>query len=232
MTVLETLIESLHIGFVQLIAILMSHEEIVVVVNLLRSDREGYQHTDIMSHREIAQSLDLLRVQRTDDKVAIGRIRILQHLTDVGILGYVPSLDISRDAHCLQTVTSHQHTTIVFHHALAITIIVMQGKHNANTDCTLTHIGFLTGSNRIGLSWYLNLLWGSGRGRLLLRIRRERNLDEVATFQLIARRIHFGIGLDQFLNGKTILTGYAKNSLLTFHLMQLLILRSLSQGYL
>ena len=54
MTVLETLIESLHIGFVQLIAILMGHEEIVIIVNLLRIDGEGYQHTDIMSHREIA----------------------------------------------------------------------------------------------------------------------------------------------------------------------------------
>ena len=202
---------------VQGIAVLVHLEDIGIVIHLVAIDAEGYEQSDIMLAGESTQRFYLFAVKRTNNQVAVGSMGIGQNAFYVSVFRNVPCPDVCRDAVCLQAVASHQHAAIELHHALAVTILVVQGQHDSDANLPVANVRSL----HVGLR---RQLWrqGSSRGSGRLGIsRRIGNLDVVALFQLIARAVHLRIGIDEFLNGDSIFTGDAKNGLLAFHLVQL-----------
>ena len=140
MAVLETVVETLHIRIVQLVHVLLGLEQVIVVVNFLRISHERNKELDVASHRIVAQRLQLLGIIGTDDDVAVGSIGVSQYLVDIVLVGYVPCTDVGRDANGPQAVASHQYTTIVFQHALAIGTLVVQRQHHTHPDLSLAQV--------------------------------------------------------------------------------------------
>ncbi len=138
--VLEALVETVHIRLVQRVAVLVHLEDVAVVVHFRGSGGERNKQTDVVGLGKIAQGLHLLRVQRTDNDVTVGSTRVAEHLADVTVLCQVPGTDVGRYTIQFQTVAGHQHAAIVFHHAFAVTIDVVQGQHDTHSDFTLAHI--------------------------------------------------------------------------------------------
>ena len=101
-------------------------------------------------------------------------------------------MHIHRDTQLLQTVAGHQHATVVLRHPFAVAIKIMQGEHHAQTDGAITHIIGPTLRGR---------LHGLGDDRRLTRIR---NPQDESLLQLVAGRLHLRVGLDQFLDRKTV----------------------------
>ena len=98
----------------------------------------------------------------------------------------------------------------------------MQRQHDAYPDFAVAHVALYNG--RFG--WHLWL----GGGTLQLRMPGGiGNLDIVTLAQLVARRLHLWIGLNQLVNGQTVVTGYTKDGFLALYLMQFLEFLRLSQ---
>ena len=144
-----------------------------------------------MSLGKVAQGFYVFSVQRTDNQVASGSLRVVQHLTDIAVLRHVPGTDICRDAIGPQTVAGHQHATIVLYHALAVAIDGVKGKYHTHAYLALTQIrgtALACGRRRHGGGVVLINL---GNGLTL----RERYLDDVALLQFVAGLVHLGIGI-------------------------------------
>ena len=148
-----------------------------------------------------------------------------QRLLDVAIFRNVPRTDVCRDTVGLQTVASHQHATVVLHHTLAVASIVVQGQHHADAYGALTHVFSLCGRLR-GHLWCLECCAGHTFRLLSAGIG---YLDIVTLLQLVARGVHLWVGLDELVDGQTVLAGYAKDGLLALHLVQLLVVLHLCQ---
>ncbi len=177
-------------------------------------DGERYQHLDVVLAGKVGERLHLLGVQRPDYQVAPCRVLVPKRLGNVGILRHVPRPYVHRYAVLLQTVAGHEHSAIVFHHALSVAIHIMQRQHHAHTYLPLPHVHIL------GL---LRLGYGCGAGR---RLRCGigsgiRNKYGFALFQLIVGTGHLGIGLYQLFHGNPIVAGYAEDGFLLLYLVYL-----------
>ena len=181
--------------------------DVLIIGQLGRIDREWDQQFDLMLLDESRQGSHLLRVERTDNQVALGSSLIIQNLVDIAVLSSIPGMDVNRNATLLQAVASHQHTTVVLYHALAVAIHIVQRQHHTQSDGTLTYI---IGSIHIGLFGYGGCyLQGS-----------KRNLQHVAFLQFVARLAHLGVSLHQLFDGEIIHTRNAEDGFLLLHLMQ------------
>ena len=138
-------------------------------------------------------------------------MRVLQNLIDIRFLSYIPRTDVCGNATSTQAVACHQYTTIVFHHTFPVAIDVMERQHDAYTNLTLSHIGLY----HFRFSGHIDFL--CRRRCRHQTIRRIWYLDKIALFQFVARRVHIRIRINQFLNGKTIITSYAKYGFPTLH---------------
>lgn len=153
--------------------------------------------------------------------VALGGGVVAQGFAYVGVLGHVPCVHVDRDAVVAQTVARHEHATIVFHHALAVAILVVQRQHHPHPN------GFWLG---VGHGLFLRRvlcrrLWLCGC------CRRERYEDVFALLQFIPRLLHLGIGVEQLLDGQSVVFGYPEYSLLALHLVYLAPLCGLRHGH-
>ena len=207
MVVLESLHKMLDSGRVLGNMTLVHLIDVLIIGQLGRIDREWDQQFNLMFLDKSRKSRHLLRVERTDNQVALSSRLVVQYLIDVTILSCIPGMDVNRNATLLQTVASHQHTTVVLHHALAITIHIVQWQHHTQSDGTLTYI---IGSIHIGLFGYGGCyLQGS-----------KRNLQHVAFLQFVTRLVHLRVSLHQLLDGKIIHTRYAEDGFLLLYFMQ------------
>ena len=153
------------------------------------------------------QSSHLLRVERTDNQVALGSSLIIQYLVDITVLSCIPGMDVNRNATLLQAVASHQHTTVVLHHALAIAIHVVQRQHHTQSDGTLTYI-----IDSIHIGFFCH--------RCCHLLDSKRYFQHVAFLQFVTRLVHLGVSLHQLLDGKIIHTRYAEDGFLLLYFMQ------------
>lgn len=134
MMVLETLIKAIDESLVEGVAILVDLIELGVVVNLLGIDGEWYQHSDTVFFGKVTQGLHLLGIQGTDNQVAVCGVFIQQRDADVGTFSNIPGAYVGGDALSTQTVTGHEHATVVLNHALAVTVFIVQGQHDTDAQ--------------------------------------------------------------------------------------------------
>ena len=209
--------------FVLLRGCLIHLEDMTVVHQLGRIDRERDQQLNVVLRHEVRHHIHLLGIKRTDNQVAIGSSGIRQQLGDIGILSRIPGMHIHRDAQFLQTIAGHQHTTVILHHPSAVAIDIMQGQHHAQADGAVSDARIIT--SRTSLT-SLTSITRTARHARTARIActasfsRIGNLQHGALLQFVARLLHLRVGLQQFLDGQVIHPGDTKDRLLTLHLMK------------
>ena len=212
MAVLEPFVEAEHVGIVERVAVLVDLKDVGIVVEFGGTDGERNEHADAVLLGEVAQVLHLLGVQRTDDEVAVSSGRVFQRLADIAVLSHIPRPYAGRHAGSPQAVAGHQHTTVILQHALAVAVLRVQGQHDTHANLALAHVHL---------------------GRLGCHCRRCRgcsrclplgvgNVDHGAFLELIARCVHLGVGVDEFLYGQPVFAGYAEDGLLALYLMAFL----------
>ena len=118
----------------EVIGILVHLIDVAIGVERGCRDGERYEQLDVVTLDEIAQSAYLSRIEGTDDEVAGCYGRILEHFADIAILGRVPRMDVDGESAFLQTVAGHQHAAVVFHHASAVAIVVVQRQHDTQSQ--------------------------------------------------------------------------------------------------
>ena len=220
--VAEALYEVVDDGLVLLAGRLVHLEDVAVGGQLRGVDREGDYEADVVPVDEGRQGVHLLGIERSDDEVAAGCVGVGQHLINIVVLGRVPGVHVDGDALLLQAVAGHEHATVVFRHAPAVAVDVVQRQHHAQADGAVPDI--------VSRPQLLAVVGGRLALRLLSRLAlrlgallalglRERDVQHHAFLQLIAGGVHLRVGLDELLDGQAIVVGDAEDGLLLLHLV-------------
>ena len=152
---------------------------------------------------EFSYGFNLFAVQRADDDVAVGSIRLLQGLVHVCPLLHIPCMHVDSDAVLRHTVAGQKQSTVILHHAAAVTVLVVERQHHAHL-----HFLSLCCGERCGGGSSLC----AGRSRRISlsgSIRPHRYVDIVAFLQFIPWHAHLGIGCLELIDGYAILFGNA-----------------------
>ena len=104
----------------------------VVGFHVATVDRERNDEAYAVLATEVGYRLNLLGVQRTEDEVAVLGVGIGKHGANIRILVQVPCKDVGVDALTTQAIARHEHTTVVFYHALSVAVHVVQRQHHAH----------------------------------------------------------------------------------------------------
>ena len=183
---------------------LIDLEDLFVVLYLVAADGEGNDHADVVVAAEVGQGLHLLRVERTEDDVALAGTVLQEGLANIGVDGNIPGSDVGGDAGASEAVAGQEHAAIVFHHAAAVAVDIMQGQHHSHTNGSLTDVCALRLLGLLALS----LQVGRGLG--------ERDEDGFALLQLVVVGLHSRIGCHKFVYRKIILLGDAVDGVFLF----------------
>ena len=140
MIILESIQKLSDDSFVLIIWRLPYLEDMTVCRQLWSVDRERDNQLDIMTIYKERHRFHLFGVKRAEDDITVLGFFLIHDLMDITIFRSIPCVNINRDTQRLQTVTSHQDTTIILHHTLAIAIDIMKGQHHPKTDGTLGQI--------------------------------------------------------------------------------------------
>ena len=143
-------------------------------------------------------------------------------------------MDISRDALLLQIIASHQESTIILYHTLAITIHIMQRQHHAYLHRITGSSLLLSGSGSCnsrfaGSNSILILLLCLLRRIRILLVVGERNKESSSLLEHVTFLLHLRIRLHQFRQAQSIFTGNTKNSILFLHRVDVTPFRCLSK---
>ena len=76
MAALETLTETVDIGFIQHMSVLISLEEVTIIVDFLRTGGEWNQHANVMGLSEVAQCLNLFGIEWANNQVAVSSLGV------------------------------------------------------------------------------------------------------------------------------------------------------------
>ena len=123
-------------------------------------------------------------------------------------------MDISRYTLALQLVECQQQAPVIFYHPLAVTILVVQWKHDTYADGIGWHR-----RNRLGRFSGLGVFPHHCSVRPEVTLLGERDKNQVAFLQLIAWLFHGGIRIKELRNGNAILFCNAEDGLLAFYLV-------------
>ena len=183
-----------------------------------------------LRRQKSGQRLHLRGVERAKDDVKGSGVGVEERRADIGVLGYVPGVDVGVDAFGLHLIEGEEQTTVVLHHPAAIAIVVVQRQHHAHADRAIL---LLRGGSRWTLGRYRSLDGDRPLGSLRSSLRGGRAAALVSfltewdgyprTFlQLIALLFHFRIGVYDLLNRHIIFFGDAEKGLSPLHLVQVL----------
>ena len=143
-------------------------------------------------------------------------------------------MDIGRDTLLFQIIASHQESTIILHHTLAITIHIMQWQHHANLHRITSRNLLLSGSGSChsrfaGSNSILVLLLCLFRRIRILLVVGERNKESSSLLEHVTFLLHLRVCLHQFRQTQSILIGNTKNSILFLHCVDVSPFRCLSK---
>ena len=209
---------------------LIDLEDLGIALHLPALDGEGNDERYLVATAEVGQRLHLRGVERAKDDVEGSGVGVEERRADIGVLGYVPGVDVSVDAFGLHLIEGEEQTTVVFHHPAAIAIVVVQRQHHAHADRAIL---LLRGGSRwtLGRDRSLCSLWSSLRGSRAAALVSflTKGDDYPRTFlQLIALLFHFRIGVYDLLNRHIIFFGDAEKGFSPLHLVQVLPLWGLT----
>ena len=166
----------------------------------------------------------MLRVKGTDNEIALCSSRIGQNLIDVRILSGIPGMHVDRHALFLQTVAGHEHATVVLCHATTVAVDIVQRQHHPKPDSPFADV--------VDSLCLLRIATGLGRLLCLGCLKFGLGIGDPQHGilpQLVVRRVHLRIGLDQLLNGNTVHPGDAEDGFLLLYLMLTANLRLLGR---
>ena len=192
-------------------------EHVRVCVNVVARDGERNDQPYAVVLGEERQRTGLLRVQRTEDYVAVGHALLHQRAVDVGVYGHVPRAHGHRASLPLQVLAGHEQSAVILGHAPPVAVGVVQRQQHAHLQ--RPRLGGPRGlaAGAVGLG---------GRG-LPLGVWDE---DVVALPKLVARLPHVRVGLGQLVHGQPVPARYAVERLLGLHLVHLAPLSRLGRA--
>ena len=146
---------------------LIDLEDLGIALHLPALDGEGNDERYLVATAEVGQRLHLRGVERAKDDVEGSGVGVEERRADIGVLGYVPGVDVGVDAFGLHLIEGEEQTTVVLHHPTAIAIVVVQRQHHAHADRAIL---LLRGGSR----------WTLGRYRSLCSDRPLGSLEQLA----------------------------------------------------
>ena len=226
--------ESLDGAFVQCFRTLIYLEDFLVALHIVTADGERNHELDAIGLAEAGKRSHLLGIKRTEDDITCIGSLLQQGGADISVYRHVPCMHIGRDTLLFQIIASHQESTIILHHTLAITIHIMQRQHHANLHRITSRNLLLSGSGSsysrfAGSNSILILLLCLFRRIRILLVAGKRNKEGSSLLEHVTFLLHLRVCLHQFRQTQSILIGNTKNSILFLHCVDVTPFRCLSK---